>query len=141
MSSRTNSRLLTAHFALNHLINRLGVNDLSCRLEYSVQLHRCLVADSLKEASEKIKLIAGELEQLAFWEKEGKIKSFGEVDWKGFLGISLEDESIGPDLRKMKIVLVKEFDDFFDDEECYPELFEDDESEKNKVDEQRLGGK
>jgi hypothetical protein len=86
------------------------------------------------EASENIKLIAGELERLAFWEKEGKIKSSVKVDWNGFLDISLEDESIGPELRKMKIVLVKEFDDFFDDEECYPELFDDDTTETNNVD-------
>ena len=66
---------------------------MSCWLEYSVQIHKCLIADSITEAVEKIKPVAAELERLASWEKEGKITSFGSVDRMGFLDIKLNDDS------------------------------------------------
>jgi len=95
-------------------------------------LCRCLVASSIKEALEKIKPVAAELEKLARWEKEGKIESFGNVDSHGFLNIKLNDDSIGPELRSMKLVLVQEFDELFDDEECHPELSTDESKEDKK---------
>lgn len=115
--------------------------NLACWLEYSLQLHKCLVASSIKEATEKIELIAAELEKLASWEAEGKIKSFGDVDGKGFLGIQLIDDSIGPELRAMTLVLINEFDEVFDDETCYPELFEDATAGKKDADGKLKGGR
>ena len=82
------------------------------------------MANSIKESSEKAKLMGAELEKLALWGKLGKTRR-SDIDAKRFLSISLLDDSIGPELRSMKLVLIKEFDEFFDDETCYPELFAD----------------
>lgn len=119
-----------------------GLTELTVILDYYIQLHKCLVANSVKEASEKIKPIAAELRKLALWEKEGKIKTVdddADVNELGFQHIELIDDSIGPEIRRMQLVDFYEvnIDDFRP--YLYPEYEPDYKPAKNKTKRNRGG--
>jgi hypothetical protein len=99
-------------------------------LQYYIQVHKCLTADSISKASEKIRQIAAEFAQLEIWEKEGKIKTFGPVNALGFLCLQVIDDSVGAKLRSLSLIMMQELDEIVD-ESLYPEIFgEADETEQ-----------
>lgn len=102
-------------------------------LEYHLQLHKCLIANSAEEAYQKIKPIAKELKKLALWEKEGKIKGDGHIDPRGFQDIQLIDESIEPELRQMQLIYIFEMDECAPLDEYYPDLYDDNEDDSEPV--------
>jgi hypothetical protein len=109
---------------INYTLKSSGVIDLFVALEYSVQLHKCLVADSMDEATKKIKLIAEEFQKLEVWEKDGKIKVVDDLDKLGFKGVYVTDDSIVPEIRRMQVVTYQEIDLFYIQTDLYPEFFD-----------------
>lgn len=104
-------------------------------LEYYIQLHKCLVANSVKEAAEKIKPLAAELRKLALWAKQGKIKTVGDgkIDANGFQHIEVVDDSIGPEIREMDLIIFFEIDLDYIEPGLYPELEPDYKPAKSKT--------
>lgn len=82
--------------------------------EYQILWHNMISAESIKEVLEIVESILSDLRILALWEKEGKIEAECLDYSPSIQGITVLDESIEPELRK--ISLVNCFEDNEDEE-------------------------
>lgn len=79
-------------------------------VQYQICWHNLIVAGSVKEAVEMVKSILGDLQRLAQWEKEGKIKGECTSVSPSIQEIVVLDESIKPELEKISFVSCFEYE-------------------------------
>lgn len=89
------------------------------RIEYEIDWHNPIVADTIKEALEQAKPLVQDLEKIAQLEKEGKIEAECGCDSPSFQIITVLDKSIEPELQKIAIVSWYEME--VDEDEAPPE--------------------
>jgi hypothetical protein len=80
-------------------------------VQYQIYWHNLIVAGSVKEAVEAVQSILEDLQRLAQWEKEGKIKAECMNASPSIQEIVVLDESIEPELQKISLVSCFEYEE------------------------------